>query len=138
MKAFSKIPFYRIMIPFVLGIICCVFTKLSFQYYPLFFSLIIIILLFAFKNKQQKKVIKWIWLILLDVVLFNLGLIITQQKDARLNSQHVSHSVMYDSAQFYIAELLELLHKHLKLHEILLILTWNIMTVVERRLLIIP
>lgn len=96
------------MIPFVLGIICCVFTKLSFQYYPLFFSLIIIILLFAFKNKLQKKVIKWIWLILLDVVLFNLGLIITQQKDARLNSHHVSHSVMYDSAQFYIAELNEI------------------------------
>lgn len=44
----------------------------------------------------------------MDIVIFNLAFLITQQKDARLNIQHVSHFVRSDSDQFYIAKLNEI------------------------------
>lgn len=108
MKAFSKIPFYRILIPFVLGIICCVFAKSSLHSNSLLLSFTIIILLIVFKNKLQKKGVKWAWFILMDIVVFNIAFMITQQKDARLNIQHVSHFASPDSDQFYIARLNEI------------------------------
>ncbi|MBL7913112.1 MAG: ComEC family competence protein [Bacteroidia bacterium] len=104
---FTNIPFFRILIPFVLGIV----FSLQFYPQPLNFSFLIIPIgaAFAFRYfKTQSIFLKRAFLICIDVFLFMLAINLVHHADTIRQKNYYGNYIQTDSASYLLATINEL------------------------------
>lgn len=102
MKTFTTIPFFRIIIPFISGILAGIAFDIS-VFSPLSFCLILIPLIFLNYYASAGIPSKWLFLICADGFLFMYGTILVQEKDLTKQKDFYANRVNTDSVFNYIA-----------------------------------
>lgn len=102
----SKIPFFRVLLPYVLGVLLCMFigiTTLSVWYFVLLFSLGVGLYLLTSKNSSKKL----IFLVAVDIALLALGVLNTQFKQSNRSSVALNYETKQDTI-FFVVQLNEM------------------------------
>jgi competence protein ComEC len=102
MKAFTNIPFFRILIPFILGILTAILVEVPTLSSGYFFLLLIPIN-FLKVYQPGNKTYKWLFLIFTDVFLFSFAMHSVQLKDLSKQKSLYSHVATSDSLITFIA-----------------------------------
>ena len=106
-KVFNNIPFFRILIPFVAGILCGItFNPNSINF--LFFSLPIAIASTLILFKNQSKYTKRAFLICLDIFFFIFALNLVNNNNTSKQESYYCNHLKQDSANYFIATINEL------------------------------
>lgn len=107
MKAFTSIPFFRIMIPFILGILIAIKLALPFVSFLLFPFLIVILVIIS-RYKTLSRSYKWLFLIVADLFLFLFGVILVQQKDLSKQNDYYGRIANTDTTVTFVATINDL------------------------------
>lgn len=102
MKAFTSIPFFRILIPFVIGIL----LGLKFEQFhlPFYLPTITLVPIIFLKTYQPgNKVYKWLFMIFVDVFLVLYGVTLTQKTNLNNQTNYYGNLVDTDSIITFIA-----------------------------------
>lgn len=103
MIEFGKIPFVRILVPFLVGILANLYFAINQPSFSLILTIILISSLLAFKQKQSKH-IRIPLLILLDMALFLLGIELTKHSQLCTRQNYFANKVEVKGEMFWIAQ----------------------------------
>lgn len=104
MSIFKSIPFFKLLIPFVLGILFSL--EFTTQFNPIILSSIFIITgVFFFLQIKYAEKTKIIYLLFADLLLFLCGFYNIQLQNKHSNAEHYSNNLNKDSAYVVIAQL---------------------------------
>ncbi|PBQ34177.1 hypothetical protein CNR22_21190 [Sphingobacteriaceae bacterium] len=107
MKAFTQIPFFRILLPFVAGILLAI-NKGSF-YIQLFYLFVLLIPLTVFNfYTPAKRFHKWTFMLCADLILFLFGSVLVYQKDITKSDTYYANLMLHDTSVTFIASINDL------------------------------
>lgn len=110
MKYWNRAPLFRVLLPFLAGILVEIFYILNFQLaFYIFIALIIAVIVFTLSKKLYRKwKIRWVYGILINSLFFFTGVVITHLKSDKNLKDHFSTS---RNATLFIATLDDQLHE---------------------------
>lgn len=104
-KIFQNIPFFRILLPFLAGLIFCSFIQ-KFEFSMIMAVIALFCLFIVMFIKRQGYVIKILSLILADFFLFSFGYSLYRLNDHRQKTNHYSRWLIPEKKQHICAELI--------------------------------
>ena len=107
MKAFTQIPFFRILIPFIAGIILAVQNG-PFQMQLFYFLWLLIPLTFLNFYSPTKRIQKWLFMFCADCILFLFGLALVYQKNITKQVNYYGNQLSTDTIITFIAAINDL------------------------------
>lgn len=105
MHYFNKIPFFKLLIPLVIGIIYGVETSFFTGNYIVFFILTSLVFVLFFIQKQRSDPYKFYYLIAVDLFVIVLGLFSVSYHQHNLKPNHYTSSISSDSSYTIVAKL---------------------------------
>ncbi|WP_317897379.1 ComEC/Rec2 family competence protein [Aurantibacillus circumpalustris] len=102
MKAFTSIPFFRILIPFVVGIL--IGLKFDTPHLSFYFTLMLFIpIIFLMVYQSGKRSYKWLFLIFADLFLFLFGMNLCEQNNLGKQTSYYGNQIDTDSLITFMA-----------------------------------
>ncbi len=100
---FVNIPFFRIIIPFVLGIILASsFTNLTIKFSLVIFVCALVVTVWLIQSKYGK--VKSLFLVIADILLLLFGVVLTQENQEFKQTNYFANQYNLDTVRYYVAE----------------------------------
>jgi competence protein ComEC len=103
MITFNKIPFVRVLLPFILGILGNLYLHINGPSFIVIICLIAFSSLFVFKGKQSRLIIVPL-LVILDIALFLFGVELTKRSHLDQNENYFANKIEIKGPVFWIAQ----------------------------------